>query len=365
MTRKIRIGICGLGGFGIVCARAFKMSKKATVVAVCRRNEDEVIKYGTELNAKWYTEYQDMLEEEELDAVCITTPHHLHAEQSIAAMKKGLHVFCTKPMAITLEEADDVIRCAKKNNVTLELGYHYRHDKRIIKMKNLIDIGKIGKPFSTVTSIQTNREPEYWASSPWRSKLSESGGGALTLNYSHDIDYLQWFFGPVEWVFGKVDNVVQKVEVEDIATAVIKFTNGVMSTFTCSTAAMSSKAPRLEVFGTNGVISLVTKASKDPQYPYPTTLVALHTEGKWRTIPIRESLKIVREWDGKIMPWSVPLRGLSSIESLVTHLDKFLTCILENKEPTVPGSEGRRVIETIQAIYKSSREGRVVKLPLK
>jgi len=279
MENKVKIGVCGLGGFGVVCARAFGMSEKAQVKAVCTRREDVAKKYGDEVKARWYTGYQEMLEREELDAVCITTPNYLHAVQSIAAMDKGLHVFCTKPMAVTLEEAADMIEAAKRNNVKLEIGFHFRFDKRIIKMKELIGEGEIGEPFSTVTSLQYNRNPDYWAAGPWRAKLSQAGGGALTLNYIHEIDFLQWYFGPVKWVFGRVDTMVHDVEVEDVATAVIKFKKGVMSTFTCSTAAMASKAPELEIFGTEGSISLVAEEIEDIEVPYPMVTIVAHKNG--------------------------------------------------------------------------------------
>lgn len=364
MERKIKIGVCGLGGFGVVCTRAFGMSNKAQVMAVCTRREDVARKYGTEADANWYTQYPEMLEREELDAVCITTPNYLHAEQSIAAMNSGFHVFCTKPMATTLEDAEDMIKAARKNNVKLEIGFHYRFDKRIIEMKELIGKGEIGEPFSTVTSLQYDRTPEYWASGPWRARLSQAGGGALTLNYIHEIDFLQWYFGPVEWVFGKVDTMVHNVEVEDVATAVIKFKRGVFSTFTCSTAATASKAPELEIFGTEGSISLVAEEIEDVEIPYPMAHIMVHKKGKWRTVPIQDSLDVVKSWKGKIMPYTVPLRGLSSIESLVAQIDEFLTCILENKEPAVPGEEGIKATEIVNAIYRSSREGRIIELPL-
>ena len=185
-----------------------------------------------------------------------------------------------------------------------------------------------------------------------------------SLNYIHEIDFLQWYFGPVKWVFGRVDTMVHDVEVEDVATAVIKFKKGVMSTFTCSTAAMASKAPELEIFGTEGSISLVAEEIEDMEVPYPMVTIVVHKNGGWRTVPIRDSLDVVERWRGKIMPYTVPLHGISSIESLVAHLDEFLTCILEDKGPAVPGEEGIKATEIVQAIYRSSREGVRVELPL-
>ena len=362
MIDKLKTAVCGLGGMGVVCARALRMSDRAQLASVASRREDVARKYGAELKANWYTDCYDMLEREELDAIFIMTPQYMHAEQSIAAMDRGLHVFCTKPMAVTLREADSMIEAARKNKIKLEIGFHYRFDNQIIKMKEIIDNGEIGRVFSTVTSIQSFRGPDYWAQGPWRSRLDQAGGGALTLNYSHDIDYLQWYFGPVEWVCGRVDTMVHSVEVEDVATAIIRFERGVLSTFTCSTATMASKSPRLEVFGTAGTISLVTEESKDPQFPYPTSHVMLYKQGEWKPTPVSGSIEIARRWEGKLMPWTLPLKGLSSIESLVAHIDEFLKCISEDREPSVTGEEGRRVMEIIQAIYTSSRNGKVVEL---
>jgi len=88
----------------------------------------------------------------------------------------------------------------------------------------------------------------------------------------------------------------------------------------------------------------------------------LYKQGEWTPTPVSESIEIARRWEGKLMPWTLPLKGLSSIESLVAHIDEFLKCISEDREPSVTGEEGRRVMEIIQAIYTSSRNGKVVEL---
>lgn len=100
------------------------------MTSVASRREDVAKKIGAELNANWYIDCYEML-----DAIFIMTPQHMHAEQSIAAMDRGVHVFCTKPLAVTLREADSMIEAARKNKVKLEVGFHFRFDNQIIKMK--------------------------------------------------------------------------------------------------------------------------------------------------------------------------------------------------------------------------------------
>ena len=362
MKNKIKIGITGLGGFGIVCSHALDMSDKAEIIAIQTRNKEKIKKYSKEFNAKGYSNYEEMIKNQKLDAVCITTPQHIHSEQAIKAMNLGLHVFCTKPMALTIKEADKMIDTAKKNNVNLDIGFHYRYDEQIKKIRELVKADEIGTPFYTISSIQSFRGADYWESGPWRKDPKYSGGGAITLNYSHDIDFLQWYFGEVKWIIGSTESMVHNNDVEDVANAIIKFKNGVISNFTCSTATYSTKSPRLEIFGTKGVISLVTTESKDPKLPYPTTKIIIHKNGKWRTIKMSESSNLVKKWENKLMPWTAPLKGLASIESLDNNINEFLKCIINNKPPIIDGKEGKKSLAIINAIYESSKTGKRISI---
>jgi len=147
VSRRVSCGVIGLGGFGWNLCKALKKIDTADLHCVADINENVARKIGSELNIKWYSNYRKMLSRKDLEAVFIATPNHLHAEPTIAALEAGKHVLCTKPIATTLSDADDMIRTAKKRIMKLEIGYNRRFDKPIVKTKELLDAKIIGRVF--------------------------------------------------------------------------------------------------------------------------------------------------------------------------------------------------------------------------
>ena len=343
MAKKVNCGVIGLGGFGISYCQALKKIKNAELICVSTRRENVAKKMGEEFGADSYTDYNDMLKRADLDAVFIATPNFIHAEQTIASLEAGKHVLCTKPIATTLRDADDMIKTARRTGLKLEIGYNRRFDQPIVKTKELVDSKKIGEIFYAKASPMEirpspglnipGRPPyeEYWK---WIGKRFESGGGCLLTQHSHELDYMQWFFGAVDWVLGRTENCFHPIEVEDVASAIIKFKNGILLSFNSSTATLSSLSPVYELFGKEGVIS----ASAG-----------------------NEELKIC-DRTGK---WELVMQGTTDwLDQQVMELSKFINCIIEDKEPFIPAEESRKALEIVLGVYRSSELGRLIKFPL-
>jgi len=357
--RKVNVGISGLGGMGLAYCLALNKLKRANLTAVCTRRKVVAEKFAKEFHATPYTQLSDMVKRTDLEAVMVATPNHLHAEQTILALEAGKHVLCTKPMATTLAEADRMIAQSRRSGTKLEIGFQFRYDPRIYTAKRLIDRGMLGRIFLGIDCLPIYRGPEYWREAPWRGMISEAGGGVLPTHASHDLDYLQWFFGPVDWAMGRADTMIQDIEVEDSVSATLKFKSRTIISLVGTTAALASKSPRFEIFGEKGVLALVRGRIESGR---PCSLL-LSSGGVWRTVAGRDRVLYASYWN-RLPKWTTGISSVPSVNALVRNVEEFLESIIEDKEPLVPGEEGRKSVEMTEGIYRSSREGRLITFPL-
>jgi len=349
---KVRVGVCGLGGMGLAYCLALKKINGAELVAVCTRRPSMAREFAGKFHARPYDQLSDMVKSTDLDAVLIATPNFLHAQQSVIALEAGKHVLCTKPMAVTLTEADRMIAQSRKSGRILEIGFQYRYDPRIYRAKQMIDAAQLGRVFYGVDYLPIYRSEEYWDEEPWRGSISQAGGGLLPTHASHDLDYLQWFFGPIDWVMARADTLVHHVEVEDTVSATLKFKSGAIVSFAGTLAACASKAPRFEIFGETGALSLIRGRSEGKR---PSAL--LFSNGKvWRTIAGKENVSSRPYWS-RVPAWVTGISCVPSVNALIRNLKEFLSSIVDEKEPLVPGEEGRKSLEMTDGIYRSSNEG--------
>lgn len=360
---KLKTSVVGLGNLGIVYARILKDLPESDLVAVSTRNKEVLDSVCTDLSVEGYQEETDMLRESGSQVVFVATPQGVHLQNVTQAINAGNHVYCTKPMATSLGEADQMIQLSRERKRSLEIGLHYRYTPHIIKIREMILSGKIGRIASTLSTIQQYRGEDYWSQGSWRAKKDSAGGGVLMTNYSHDLDFVQWFLGSPLWVSGYTDTLVQPIEVEDYASATIKFRSGAVSSFNLSTASWASNSPRLEIFGTEGAISLNDK--KDASWKSLGTSLYVFSNNSWDEVEIEQDKTVEKRFAGRLLPWTVPLTGLSSVHSLVNHFSDFLQSIITGQKNSVDGVEGRKSLEIAIGIYQSSREGRRLMFPIR
>jgi UDP-N-acetyl-2-amino-2-deoxyglucuronate dehydrogenase len=357
---KVRVGVCGLGGMGQAYCLALKGLENAELAAVCTRRPNIARKFGAEFHAHAYDQLSDMVKNKKLDAVLVATPNYLHSQQTVIALEAGKHVLCTKPMATNLIEAERMIAQAHRSGRVLEIGFQYRYDPRIYRAKQMIDAAQLGNIFFGVDYLSIYRSKEYWEEGPWRGSMSQAGGGLLPTHASHDLDYLQWFLGPVNWVAGRTDTLVHRVEVEDTVSATLKFKSGAIVSLAGTLAARASKTPRFEIFGEQGALSLIRGRSEGRR---PSAL--LFSDGKsWRRIAGKDNVSSRLHWSD-IPSWVTGMSCVPSANALVRNLKEFLSSIVDQKDPLVPGEEGRKSLEITEGIYRSTKEGRIERFPLR
>jgi len=345
--RTYKFGIVGCGVIAPWHAEAIARTEGAELVAVCdidrARAEALAEKYGV---TEVYTDYEKMMEREDLDIVNICVYSGRHAEVGIAAAQAGKHILCEKPIDITLERIDALINAADEAGVKLGVIFQRRTSPHSCVVKEAIAQGKLGHLILCDTYLKYHRSHEYYASAGWRGTWELDGGGCLMNQGVHGIDLLQWLVGvPVTSVFGRTGTLARNIEVEDTAVAVLTFRNGALGVIEGTTSLVAPGLPtRHDLHGERGTIVLTDKG-----------IERWDVEGEEGQIPQVEAETV----GGTADPRAIGMRGH------ILQVQDMVAAVRENRDPMVPGREARKAVEIILAIYRSAQTGEVVTLPLK
>ena len=236
---KVRWGLIGCGDISRKrVAPALRDSPLCELVAVSRAKAELAELFASEFGARrWYADWRELLLDQEIDAVYVATPVHLHADQTIAAAEAGKHVLCEKPMALGVAECDRMIAACSANDVRLGVAY-YRHFYPVVRrVKELIDSGELGVPIVAQVNAFEWFDPKPSDARSWLIEKKLSGGGPMFDFGCHRIEVLLDLFGPVTDVKATLTNTLFNREVEDFATAVFRFEHGMCATLTVTHAA--------------------------------------------------------------------------------------------------------------------------------
>src|SRR5205085_3902443 len=253
--KKLRWGLIGCGDIARKrVAPALVDLPTCELVAVSRANFDKAETFAREFGAKrWYRDWRELVADEEVDAVYIATPVHLHAAQTIAAAEAGKHVLCEKPMAMNVSECDRMIVACRANNVRLSVAY-YRHFYPVIeRVREIIQSGEIGSPVLAQINAFESFNPRTDHPRYWLLEKDRSGGGPMFDFGCHRIEVLLNILGPVTQVGAMRANVLFEREVEDTATALFQFERGSCAVLSVTHAAREPQ-DTLDVFGSLGSI---------------------------------------------------------------------------------------------------------------
>ena len=201
----------------------------------------------------WHRTWRELIDDSEVEAVYVATPHHQHREQTIACAEAGKHVLCEKPMAFTASDCRAMIDACESNNVKLGIAY-YRHFYPAVKrVKELVAGGELGK----ISTVQINAfewnglEPNE--SRSWAYRKGESGGGPMMDFGCHRMEVLLQILGPVKRTVGLIDNVVFDREVEDNSAALFHFESGAFGVL-CVSHSISESSDSLDIYGSKGSV---------------------------------------------------------------------------------------------------------------
>ena len=232
----VRWGIIGCGDVARRrVAGAIGDDPNSQVLAACRRNVEKLKQFCSEFGvAHEYENDQDLINNDEVDAVYIATPVYLHLPQTIAAAEAGKHVLVEKPMAMSVAECDEMVSACREHDVKLGVAYYRRFYPVVDRIKEIIESGEIGQPLSiSVTTAAAfamgPRDDGYWRVIP-----EQGGGGALMDIGSHRLNVMMHLFGEIAEVIAVCDTQAADYAAEDSASLVMRFQSGVHGTLQCS-----------------------------------------------------------------------------------------------------------------------------------
>jgi predicted dehydrogenase len=337
----MHLGILGAGGISETHARAAASIPGVDIAAVYGANPAKARALGARYGVRAYDELPRFLDHRPMDIVAIGSPSGVHAEHAIAAVRRGLHVIVEKPLDVSLDRIDDLIRESSRARARVGVFFQDRLRPAVRTMKEVIEAGRLGSPVLASGRVKWHRPPEYYAGSRWRGTWALDGGGALMNQGIHTADLLLWLFGPVSRVSAHIATRVHRIEVEDTAAALLEFSSGALGVLEAATSIYPGYARRIELTGSNGTMILDNDR-----------IAAMDLKDADGTNP--ES----RQPGAADAASSSPVVADASAHRRV--IDDFIQTLETGAAPACDAREGRRSVELVQAIYRSAREGRPV-----
>ncbi len=343
----VRFAIIGTGNIAAFHARAISQVPAARLIAVHSRREAQALEFSSQHGAEYMGDLHAMLRRDDIDAVCLTTPSGTHAELGTMAASYGKHILCEKPLDTTPEKVDTLVQACEEANVKLGAIFQARFGRGAVALKDAIDAERFGSVAWASAYVPWYRTDAYYRSAGWRGTWQLDGGGALMNQSIHAIDLLLYLAGEVEEVSARCTRALHKeLEVEDTAMAWVKFKSGALGVIQGSTACYPGELKRVEIKGSTGSVTLVDDR--------PTL---------WEFEKGEAHDNEVRSWGAQSqIGGGASDPNAISIEGHRAQIEDFAHAIQENRDPSIPGREGRRAVELICAIYKSDQTNEIVRL---
>ncbi len=344
MTETLRFGIVGCGVIGPVHAEAIASLPDAELVSVVDINLQQAQKLASQYRARPYTQLKHMLDREPVDVVIICTPSGLHGELACQVMRSGRHVIVEKPMEITREAIEEILRVQQATGVKLAVISQHRFDQASLQIHKLVEEKAFGRLVLGNAIVPWWRSQEYYDSGDWRGTWKLDGGGVLMNQSIHSIDLLQWLMGPVKSVFGYTDTLVHRMETEDVAVAVLRFANGALGTIAATTGAYSGVTTRIEIFGDKG--SAVIENDR-------LSYLHLARDDKQSISSYGVDLQERKQHEDTGSTSQNPAALSASSHAL--QIADMIRAIREDRTPLIDGYAARQPVEIILSIYESAR----------
>lgn len=358
--KQVRTGIVGCGKVGDFHVKAFASLPQSQFTAVCDTDGERAKLLGKQYGVQAYTDVEEMICREKLDVVSICTPHPLHARLAVAAANCGCNVLIEKPLAVSLEDCDAIIEAGDRNQVIIGTMVQRRFYRPCMRIHEAIKAGKIGRPVMGMVTMLGWRDEAYYRSDSWRGTWDGEGGGVLVNQAPHQLDLLLWYMGEVEEVYGVWKNLNHPyIEVEDTAVAVVKFKNGGVGNIVVSNSQNPALYGKVHIFGENGAGVGVQTDGGAMFIAGMSTITEPPYNDLWTVSGEENLLDTWKKQDCEFF---------GSVDSMYYYhqlqIEDFLDAVINHRKPLVDGRDGRKTVELFTAIYRSTKENRVIRFPL-
>ncbi len=340
---KLKFALVGCGRVAYKHAETLSgQIENASLSAVCDTNIERAQKTGEKYGVPYYKTYDEMLQKEDVDVVNILTESGNHAKHTLDIVEKyQKHIVVEKPMALTLSDADDMIRVCDEHGVKLFVVKQNRYNIPVIKLRQALEAGRFGKLVMGTVRVRWSRNQAYYDQDAWRGTWAMDGG-VFTNQASHHIDLLEWMLGEPVSVFAKSATQLVDIETEDTGMAIIKFRNGALGLVEATTAVRPKDLEgSLSILGEKATVEIGGFAVNEMKI--------------WNfTNELPEDKEVIQKY--KENPQNV--YGFGHLR----YLENVIDSILNDKRALVDGLEGRKSLELISAIYESIETGKEIHL---
>ncbi len=326
---KFRIAIVGCGDIARFTAIGCLINRKIKAVACMDIDDEKAQTFARRFHTgRAFDDYDDMLNNTDLDAVYLSVPHNLHRPLIEKAVDRNLAVLCEKPISASIEDALSICRLYRSTGAKVGINYQYRYDTGCYALINAAREGALGEKLYGRLNVPWHRKIDYFSNSPWHASVERSGGGTLITQASHFVDVaLEAIGGEPKTAEGNTaKRVFSDIEVEDLAMGVVTMSNGAMLSITSSMVATPERPVTIEIYGNAG-----TGVYKGPDFPK------------------------VRFFGAKVKKEKPPVRGL---HALFRSIEGFRRWVTGGTPYLIPAPLALRVLSVVEALYRSARTGR-------
>ncbi len=352
--RRLRHVVIGVGAGVFNMHRAGLELGTVEVVGVSDLNVAVGRQRASELGCAFFADYRQMLAEARPAVAVVMTPHPFHAEIAIDCLRAGCHVLTEKPMAVQVAEADRMIDAAADAGRVLAVNFQYRHRPEVRAARELVRSGALGQLQRVELVATWTRTGAYYEAAPWRGTWAGEGGGVLMNQGIHHLDLLCYVVGAPSRVVGWTRTLLQRIETEDTAQAMLEWPDGALGTLHLTTAE-AGEPERLELVGTRGVARMEYRSGSPPAADL--TFETFETD-------LRDH--VAHDPRPYTAPGSHPAPvaiEAGTGDHAAVYRD-FHTAILGGTAPAASGVDGRMSLELANAVIYSSHTGAAVTLPL-
>jgi len=320
----------GVLGAGSVAHRraipAINEADDAMLLALFNRTEEKAKQMAEEHGAKrYYTSVDELIADEELNALYVSSPTYLHCEHVLKAAEHGLEILCEKPMAMNVEECEKMIKACEENNVSLQICFLFRFHSIYRNIKKLIDEGELGEIIEVRMPILKHLRVTEGG---WRIIKSQGGGGSLMDLAAHSVDIFRYLLGEISQVTAFCSTFINDYEVEETGSVMMTMANGAHA-ITDTSFVVSGCDIVSEIYGTKG-------------------WVLVYNDNGWM-------VKTVLNGEVKVekTQWENLYRA---------QFEHIARCVMGEEEPIITGMDGLKNIQALSAAYEAAETGRVIKL---
>ena len=346
-TKPLRFGIVGCGSASMPVCEAITTSPLTELTAVYDVNQDLANDISQRFRAPLMDTFDELLNNKTVDAVYVAVPHYLLAPLTQQALKAGKHALTEKPMAISLEEIDELTTLASERDLALGVFYEMRYAPAHDKAREFIQAGAIGKIIGVQIQTLIDKPLGYWQSgymarsvNPWRGIKAQAGGGVVLMNTSHLLDAVTYVADlRVTNVSAEVGTLTANVEVEDFATATLRFNNGVIGSLIAGAHIKGAHNEEcFSIFGTEGQIRLPD--------PYGNNPLQLYLKRNWDNFEAGTWHSLQNE--------QVPVYKCA--------IEDFARSVQSGECVPINSHDARYVLSVVLGIYQSAKEQRIISI---